>query len=64
MLIMRPVMAVLDYRLAKKEDGDMLAEVGPQYADYMQRTGRFLPRLFGERLVEKQRTAATAKYRK
>ncbi|RPI86298.1 MAG: isoprenylcysteine carboxylmethyltransferase family protein [Chloroflexi bacterium] len=49
MLIMWPIMAVLYYRLAKKEEGDMLAEFGQKYAVYMQQTGRFLPRLWGAR---------------
>jgi protein-S-isoprenylcysteine O-methyltransferase Ste14 len=49
MLIMWPIMAVLYYRLAKKEEGDMIAEFGSQYVEYMQRTGRFLPRLWGSR---------------
>jgi methanethiol S-methyltransferase len=35
MLITWPVMVVLYYRLAKKEEGDMLAEFGPQYAEYV-----------------------------
>lgn len=47
MLIMWPVMAVLYTRLAKKEEGDMIAEFGQPYVEYMQRTGRFLPRLWG-----------------
>ena len=51
MLIMWPVMAVLYYRLAKKEEGEMIAEFGQQYVDYRQRTGMFLPRLFGARPV-------------
>jgi protein-S-isoprenylcysteine O-methyltransferase Ste14 len=46
MLIMWPVMALLYTRLAKKEEGDMTAEFGQQYVDYMGRTGRFLPRLW------------------
>lgn len=49
MLIMWPIMAVLYYRLAKKEEGDMCVEFGQKYADYMQQTGRFLPRLWGAR---------------
>jgi protein-S-isoprenylcysteine O-methyltransferase Ste14 len=49
MLIMWPIMAVLYYRLARKEEEDMLAEFGPQYAVYRSQTGMFLPRLFGER---------------
>jgi protein-S-isoprenylcysteine O-methyltransferase Ste14 len=43
MLIMWPIMAVLYTRLAKKEEADMTAEFGQQYAEYMQRTGQFLP---------------------
>lgn len=45
MLIMWPIMAVLYYRLAVREEKDMLAEFGQKYADYMARTGRLLPRL-------------------
>jgi protein-S-isoprenylcysteine O-methyltransferase Ste14 len=45
MLIMWPIMAVLYYRLAKKEEGYMVAEFGQQYIDYRQRTGMFLPRI-------------------
>jgi protein-S-isoprenylcysteine O-methyltransferase Ste14 len=47
MLIMWPVMAVLYYRLAKKEENDMIQEFGQQYLEYRQLTGMFLPRLFG-----------------
>ena len=52
MLIMWPVMAVLYYRLAKKEESDMTAEFGQQYVEYMQHTGRFLPRLGSGRRAE------------
>ncbi len=45
MLIMWPVMAVLYYRLARREEKEMLAEFGPQYDGYRRRTGMFLPRL-------------------
>lgn len=45
MLIMWPVMAVLYYRLARREEKEMLAEFGAQYDGYRQRTGMFLPRL-------------------
>lgn len=51
MLIMWPVIAVLYYRLARKEEGEMIAEFGQQYVQYQQRTGMFLPRLFGPRPV-------------
>jgi protein-S-isoprenylcysteine O-methyltransferase Ste14 len=37
--------AVLYYRLAKKEEGDIQQEFGQQYVTYKQRTGMFLPRL-------------------
>ena len=45
MLIMWPIMAVLYYRLAKKEEGDMQQEFEQKYVTYKQRTGMFLPRL-------------------
>ncbi len=53
MLIMWPIMAVLYYRLARKEEGDMLQEFGQQYVEYRRRTGMFLPRLVAARPVEK-----------
>ena len=46
MLIMWPVMAVLYYRLARKEEGYMLEQFGNQYEEYRQTTGMFLPSLF------------------
>jgi methanethiol S-methyltransferase len=46
MLIMWPIMAVLYYRLAKKEEGYMLGQFGKQYAEYRQMTGMFLPSLY------------------
>jgi protein-S-isoprenylcysteine O-methyltransferase Ste14 len=49
MLVMWPIMAALYYRLAKKEEGDMEAEFGQQYAGYRRRTGMFLPRLWAGR---------------
>lgn len=45
MLIMWPILAGLYYRLAKKEEAQMLAEFGPSYTRYCQQTGMFLPRL-------------------
>ena len=45
MLIMWPIMAILYYRLAKKEEGYMLEQFGKQYAEYRQTTGMFLPSL-------------------
>jgi protein-S-isoprenylcysteine O-methyltransferase Ste14 len=52
MLIMWPIMAVLYYRLARKEEGDMEAEFGQQYAEYRRKTGMFLPRLWAPRTTK------------
>ena len=49
MLIMYPILVVLYYRLAKREEADMLNEFGPEYELYRQRTGMFLPRLWRAR---------------
>lgn len=43
MLLMWPVLAVIYYRLARREEADMRAEFGPAYDAYAQRTGMFLP---------------------
>jgi len=43
MLIMWPIMAVLYYRLARREEREMETEFGPSYRQYMQRTSMFLP---------------------
>ena len=43
MLILLPVMAVVYYRLAKREENDMIAEFGDEYRAYMLRTRRFVP---------------------
>jgi methanethiol S-methyltransferase len=53
MLIMWPIMAVLYYRLARKEEGDMEQEFGQQYVEYKRNTGMFLPRLIGPANLEK-----------
>lgn len=45
MLIMWPIMAILYYRLAKKEEGYMVDEFGQNYIEYRQKTGMFLPAL-------------------
>lgn len=45
MLIMWPIMAILYYRLAKKEEGYMVDEFGQKYNEYRQKTGMFLPAL-------------------
>lgn len=52
MLIMWPIMAVLYYRLARKEENDMEAEFGQQYTEYRRKTGMFLPRLLPGRRPE------------
>ena len=52
LLIMWPLLAVIYYRLARKEELDMEAEFGPKYAEYRRRTGMFLPRLWTRRPVE------------
>lgn len=44
MLIMWPVMAILYYRLALREEKEMQAQFGEAYATYRQTTGMFLPR--------------------
>ena len=43
MLIMWPIMAVLYYRLARREEREMEAEFGSSYRQYVQRTSMFLP---------------------
>lgn len=53
MLIMWPVMAVLYYRLAKREEQEMISEFGQPYIEYMGRTGRFFPRWAGWRRLQK-----------
>ena len=43
MLIMWPIMVILYFRLARKEEGYMEEEFGQQYIEYRQKTGMFLP---------------------
>ena len=43
MLIMWPVLAVIYYRLARREEADMRVEFGTEYDEYAARTGMFLP---------------------
>lgn len=47
LLIMWPILVILYYRLARREEADMEAEFGAAYRAYRSRTGMFLPRLFG-----------------
>lgn len=43
MLIMWPIMAVLYYRLARREEKEMQQQFGLAYVEYKERTGMFLP---------------------
>ncbi len=43
LLVMWPILALLYYRLARKEEGYMLEQFGQTYADYRSETGMFLP---------------------
>jgi protein-S-isoprenylcysteine O-methyltransferase Ste14 len=43
LLIMWPMLAVLYYLLAKKEERDMEKEFGREYIEYKRRTSMFLP---------------------
>lgn len=45
LLIMWPILFVLYYRLAKKEEKDMINEFGEEYIAYKNKTGMFLPKL-------------------
>lgn len=47
LLIMWPILAVVYYRLARREERDMELAFGDAYLRYKARTGMFLPRLFG-----------------
>jgi methanethiol S-methyltransferase len=43
LLIMYPMLCVLYYRLARREERDMEQEFGHEYIEYKRRTGMFLP---------------------
>lgn len=43
LLIMYPILMILYYRLAKKEERDMKREFGREYIEYKRRTSMFLP---------------------
>jgi protein-S-isoprenylcysteine O-methyltransferase Ste14 len=43
MLLLYPVMVFMCVRLAKREERDMLAEFGGEYAQYMKSSKRFIP---------------------
>ncbi|HKM35183.1 MAG TPA: isoprenylcysteine carboxylmethyltransferase family protein [Lachnospiraceae bacterium] len=46
MLIMWPVILVMYYRLAKKEEADMVKEFGEEYIEYRKQTKMFMPFIF------------------
>lgn len=46
LLIMWPILGLLYYRLARREEKDMEREFGAEYVAYKAHTGMFLPRLF------------------
>ena len=52
LLIMWPILVVLYYRLANKEEADMEKEFGQQYLEYRSKTGMFLPRLWPARQLK------------
>jgi protein-S-isoprenylcysteine O-methyltransferase Ste14 len=58
LLIMWPILAILYYRLAKREEADMETEFGQQYDAYRLNTGMFLPRLWAAHPTEPTRSAS------
>jgi protein-S-isoprenylcysteine O-methyltransferase Ste14 len=46
MLIMWPVMTVLYYRLALREEREMVQQFGDEYLHYKLQTGMFIPKIF------------------
>ncbi|GAB4289474.1 MAG: isoprenylcysteine carboxylmethyltransferase family protein [Coriobacteriia bacterium] len=58
-LIMWPILGVIYYRLARREESDMRAEFGPAYDAYAEATGMFLPtKVFSKRARRARRDAA------
>ncbi len=51
-LIMFPILVTMYVRLARREERDVLAELGEQYAHYAKSTPAFIPRLGGLRRNE------------
>lgn len=45
LLIMWPILCVVYFRLAKKEEKDMIQEFGDEYKAYQKQTGMFLPKI-------------------
>jgi hypothetical protein len=59
MLLMWPILAVIYYRLARREEADMRAEFGTAYDEYAEKTGMFLPtRVWRRRRMERSQKAA------
>lgn len=48
-LVMFPILVFMYAYLGKKEEADMLAQFGDEYAKYTARTPRYVPALFGSR---------------
>ncbi|HEY3475231.1 MAG TPA: isoprenylcysteine carboxylmethyltransferase family protein [Anaerolineales bacterium] len=57
LLIMWPLLTVIYYRLAKKEESDMQVEFGRKYQEYRRTTGMFLPRLWTGRQAKQARAS-------
>lgn len=45
LLIMWPILLIVYYRLARKEEQEMMQEFGEQYVAYKKQTGMFLPKV-------------------
>lgn len=58
MLIMWPLLMLLYYRLARREEADMEREFGDEYRDYRARTGMFFPRLRPAKVPEQRKRVA------
>lgn len=55
LLIMWPILAIVYYRLARQEERELALQFGSAYLAYKERTGMFLPRIFG-RTAQAQKT--------
>ena len=58
LLIMWPLLTIIYYRLAKKEESDMEVEFGSKYIEYRRKTGMFLPRLWAARQTGRVSTSS------
>jgi len=50
---MFPILVLMYARLARREERDVLADFGEAYASYAQHTPAFVPRIFGQRHLDK-----------